>query len=523
MKKLNILSLLIIFTGFFVSCDLDINDDPNYLKSADNNMLLSSSIAYSAASIGGDLQLIGGFWAQHYAQNPTSNQYKSIDGYYINYADYNRIWTNLWAGAMQDLKTLKSQSKADGSKNYYAVANLLMAYDLFVLADVYGSIPFDQALRADSNVFNPEFISSDKVHIKLIPVIDESIEILNGLKGTTASTTFSSYDILFGKASDEFGQWLAFARTLKLKVLMRDFAANKTLITTMLGEGGFLTTDVKMAIFEDKVNGSNPLFESDRRTSNTSVNIKASTTLMTFLKANNDPRIANYYELNTDDGKYLSVDQGNYDLETPVSPGSSSVAKCSPKDPVFFMSEVESYFLQAEAYARIDNPTQAKNFYDKGVTASFARVYNAASGAVGSATWTADASFESKAAGFLAAGGAYVFPSSGSKAAQIKAIITQKWVASSRAQAWDAFIDQNRTGYPELFPVNSVDAYKDATYVPGMLVISQNSNLDAGELPRRIPYPQASVDYNSSVPKQISIGTLKPEDMLWQAKAPITE
>ncbi|MGE8377249.1 MAG: hypothetical protein ACN6PN_02835 [Sphingobacterium sp.] len=79
--------ILILGALIFNSCDkaLDINKDP-YLPSetdATPDLLFPSGVAYSAAKIGGDLELIGGFWAQHYTQSNTSNQYKNIDSYVL--------------------------------------------------------------------------------------------------------------------------------------------------------------------------------------------------------------------------------------------------------------------------------------------------------------------------------------------------------------------------------------------------------------------------------------------------------
>ena len=152
-------------------------------------------------------------------------------------------------------------------------------------------------------------------------------------------------------------------------------------------------------------------------------------------------------------------------------------------DPVYFASAAESKFLQAEAYARLGDVALAKTNYDAGVTLAFQR-------------------WGKSAATFIAAGGPYAFQSA-TLEAMIKSIITQKWLAATRTQAWDSFFDQNRTGYPVISAVSA----DNSAYVPGEYTISVNSSLVAGQLPRRLLFPKISADNNPNTPKPVSINT----------------
>lgn len=493
MKKIKL--LILVSTVFFAtSCDLDINDNPNNPQTSGNEYLLSSGIAWSAAVLGGDGQLIGGLWSQHYTQNTTSNQYKLIDSYGLQTSDYTNIWDNMWAGSLKDLIILRDQSKTEEAYDFYGASLIMIAFNMHFLVDLYGSIPVDDALLGDENL-NPKFEEGEVVNGKLILMLDEAISSFPDQD----LVTLGSQDFLF---QGDVEGWKKFARTLKLKILMRDFAANQSTIQTLLGEE-LLDLDVKLASFDNKPKGSNPLFENDRRDLNTGVNIKASRTFLSYLQANSDPRIENFFEVN-EDGIYVGIEQGNYE-QTPTLPaGATSVAKISPYDPVFFMSEAESYFLQAEAWARIGNSVNAKSFYEKGVTASFKRIYSDKPGQVGASVWTADKPFD--ATPFLGAGGKYEYKSAGSMEEQVEQIIIQKWVAACRAQAWDSFFDQNRTGYPK---ISSVD-YEDEAYVPGQYVLSYNSVLE-DVFPRRMLYPKTSLDYNLNTPKVVPLS----EKMWW--------
>lgn len=152
-------------------------------------------------------------------------------------------------------------------------------------------------------------------------------------------------------------------------------------------------------------------------------------------------------------------------------------------DAVYLMSAAESYFLQAECYARANNSVKAKTNYDLGVTAAFER-------------WGLDAS------SFIATAGAYEFNVS-NQTTMLESIWRQKWIASVRSQAWDSFLEINRTGYPVYGTVNS----ENAAYVVGQLAPAINSVLPTGEYPRRLIYPKSSTDYNPNAPVSIPMQT----------------
>ncbi|MNI05667.1 Starch-binding associating with outer membrane [compost metagenome] len=206
---------------------------------------------------------------------------------------------------------------------------------------------------------------------------------------------------------------------------------------------------------------------------------------------NNDARIVDFYEINDINGQYTAYSQGDYNATSTEYPvGSTSRAKLAATDPVYFMSHAEVEFLQAEAWARLNNVSKAQSHYESAVKLAFSR-------------WGKDA------APYIETDGAYVFRP-GTVELMVEQIITQKWVASTRCQAWDAFYDQNRTGYPI---VSTVPGNEDS-YVPGQYTPSLNTSLVGNELPRRLPYPKVSSDNNPNTPKVVSINT----KMWWHKK-----
>lgn len=463
--------------------DLAINNDPYLPSDASPKLLLPAGIAASAAKIGGDVQNIGSFWSQHFTQNNTSSQYRTLDQYIVGISDFNTIWSFVYGGGLKDLDIVMTKSKATGDWNYYVAASIMSVIDYHILNDIYGSIPYSEGLKG-SDIPYPHWEDGKVVNTKLIAQLDEAIA--KGPDAVAAPNAMGKEDFIF---QGDIAEWMKLAKTLKLKLLMRDFTANQAAIQAMLTAGGFLDTrDAKMTDFADVETKSNPLYEYDRRKLNTSSNIKASNTLLNFLKLNDDPRIPVYFEKAVPKTapspwyEYVGLDQGNFNA-TGFQTNETSRAVLAALDPVYFASVAETKFLLAEAYARLGNAASAKTNYDAGVTAAFAR-------------WNLTA------APFIAVGGKYMFVP-GTTEQMVKQIIVQKWVAAVRCQGWDSWFDQNRTGYPTLSPVPA----GDPAYVKGNLTVSVTSSLLAGEIPRRLLIPKVSSDNNPNAPKAVPINT----------------
>lgn len=467
----------------FISCDLDINDNPNFPANATSDMLIPSGITWSTARIGRDLQLVGGLWSQHYAQNNSSSQYGDWDVYNITNSSFDAVWSSIYSGALPDLNLAKTQAEANSQWGYWVQAQVMMAFDYHILVDFYETIPFSQALNEQYPL--PKYDNGKDVNTGIIAMLDAAIaKKADATAGGQAS--LKEKDFVF---SGDINKWIQFAKTLKLKILMRDFETNKTAIQSLLSEGDFLTADARMNGYIDKENNSNPLYESDRRKLNTKNNIKASATLITFLKVNEDPRLPDFFEKGIVGDDYVGLPQGGYSIGAAIiDPNTTSRANLAATDPVYFQSVAESNFLQAECYARLNDKTKAKAFYETGVKAAFTR-------------WGHDATT------FLATGGAYAFKDTNLDT-MLECILTQKWVAAVRCQAWDSFFDINRTGYPkqgtEYTVLESDWATPNSNYIVGQLTPNVGSVL-GGSFPKRLLIPKASSDYNINAPAVIPL------------------
>ncbi len=481
MKKfiLSFIVLSAVFTG--CSTDLDINRDPDFLdpNSAPLSAQLPAGITGIAGSEGASYAIIGGFWSQYWTQSNTANQYKDIDNYSIGTSDYNYAWDGMY-DALGDIRNVKRRALAESNWNYYLIATCLEVQASQVLTDFYGAIPYSEA--SNSEILEPAFDSGEQVYDRMIADLNDALSrdlsLSAGLKPGTD-------DLVFGEdPATQMENWTKFANTLKLKIYMRQTNSSRSGIAdagiaALLASGvQFLDTDAAIdvniagdPIFIDAINQSNPLYEYNNRRLNVATNLRMSTTLSSYLTANADPRKQQYYLAGN------ALNQGDYNS----TQSNIAVVNLKPSTPVYFMSLEESLFLQAEAAERYSGGAGAKALYDAAVTANFAK-YGLTPGAL------------------LA--GAYAYPTAGTFAQKLEAIITQKWVSNFPGNGFESFFEKNRTG----FPVTSAVYQTDPGYVPGQLVYALNGSTNQ-LFPKRIVYPLSERNANPNSPNLIPLTT----------------
>ena len=460
---------------------LDINQDPNVPTLAQGTpaLVFPGAVVGTAAKTGGDLAIIGGIWSQYFTQSSGANQYTTFDAYNMPTTDagLDSVYTGLFVYGLKNYQYVIDQSKAKADWNFYLMGTVMKAYTAGVLVDLFDKIPYSQALQGTGNL-NPAFDDGYSIYTALLKSIDSALG-----KDFTVSTntTAGTQDLVF---SGDMTKWKAFANTLKLKFYLRMVNAHNDVATAGINKlysdnVAFLTTDAALSNFTDAPNQDNPMYEQNIRSLNSPTNLRASATLATWLIANNDPRANDYFGQPTPG--YMN--QGDYQNNTPANQASSIFVE-APTDPVEFISKAESYFLQAEARVRYFGGANAKEAYDKGVTAAFA--------AVGE-----------DATSFIAPGGAYEWGAemeNGQPLSPINQIIRQKWAHFVYgSHSIEAFFDKNRTGFPAISPVYSTDP----SYVPGQLVTPPTSVLPAGTLPKRMVYPYDETSRNTNAPKTI--------------------
>lgn len=447
MKSILNISLLIVIL-LLTSCNdfLDVNTDPNNPTEVSPSLVLPVGQNYTAQLIQNDRRVnsLGNMMMYNWSQSDGFSWYSDEFKYLVTSSFYRNIFNNSYT---QPLKQYQVLEQLTSEYDYYkAIAKIMKAYHYQILVDMYGDIPYTEALLRKENA-TPVYDDAKTVYEDLIVQLTAAIELIDKAENQVAP---GADDITFGGDMD---MWKQFANTIKLRILVRQSsmagrdAYIKEQINAIIAEGsGFITEDVGVDPgFLQEENKQNPIWQaygSEVSGSPTMNNQATCATdyVITYLTNTNDPRIDFIYE-EPEDG-HLGVPQGLLDYDTPVvdayepkkvsniGPG---ILKSYDQSAIIF-SLAESYFNQAEAAFKGLMPGSAKDFYQQGIEASFD--YLGATGAPAYYNQVKD------------------LVSYDNSTNKLQAIITQKWIALNGITAEQSWFDYSRTGYPAGLPIS---------------------------------------------------------------------
>lgn len=419
------------------ACDqglTDVNVNPNDPEVVAPEYLLAGSIT---SSVGGDYGTHGPWmnlymaeiWPQHLAQL----KYNEEEPYHPRATANQQVWNTFYAGPLSDLADVKRIAATTGAEdtNLGAVAEILSQYDFQVLTDMFGDIPYSQALkgRGQEVVRNPAYDKQSDVYAGMLAALTRANAAITSEGKPTAAWT--SGDLIYG---GNMGSWKRFANSLRMRMAMRmadaDAAKARTEFVAAYNAGGFKSNaDNAQLVWTAAQPSQNPIYDyfyNQDRFDNV-----VSETLVDTLAALHDPRLEVYADPAVSDDEYRGLPNGSLpaDFDLGVEDYSNiGKAFLAPNAPSVLMSYAELLFLQAEAAARGWIAADAASLYQQGIRASLAQ-----HGITGAA---ADAYLAQPGAAYNGR------PSIG----------LQKWIAlfMNGPEAW---AEVRRTNYPALTPV----------------------------------------------------------------------
>lgn len=517
MKKI-LKIVMFLSVAAIVSCEneLNINENPNSPQDINAGLALTSAQTSLATVVGGELTNLGGFLVQYQTQAPSSSQYENIDSYNVNAPYANRLWTEIYAGCLTDLNFAITKSNEAGDTATALIATCLKSYTFQVMTDLFGAIPYTEALQGLGNI-TPALTPQEEIYPDLIAKIDAAIAVYNA---DPTESEVGSQDIIYGGNIDS---WMKFANTLKLKIYLRmayTSQANPAAVNALIAEDNFITADAAFGNFSNTLNKTNPFYGiqlSSLGSGFNGVNNIASDTFLSFLEDNADERKELIYRpKQTSEASpaitYVSIVQGsgNDFNDTAVS---YSKPNLNPLSPVFFITVAESNFLQAEALIRYAGGAGAKERYDAGVIASFrANALNFPSDdnldgiyqqTDNDLKWEhfeyTPAEAEALAVAHIAPGGNYEYVDAGSVEGNVRQVIIQKWAALAFVNNVEAYIESTRTKYPEVVIEDTQD------YSLGNRIPSRISVLSGTTVPSILFYPEVEVNRNPNIKQRTSL------------------
>lgn len=487
--------LALLFTG--CSDWLDINHDPDALEEVPNaNVLLpAAEVGLANNLMGWDFGFGGGFWVEYWTQSYTASQFKSLCEYQA--LDFNTAYSSLTSQALTDMRRIKAMTIEDENRGYYFVAEALSIYTWQMITDVWGDMPYFEALNGDEGVYSPQQDTGKEIYTDLLKRVDELLLI-----NLSNSSIDGTQDVVY---AGDLSKWYKFATSLKLKLMIRlseTSEYNNASVLSFIQANSFLTESAKISgsMWDDTMEGKrHPMREFQAGGANyISQNVRASKSFFDYLLNNSDPRRTKLFSGNEAAffGDFDSKDDSDGDGTTDDKESYATVVFPANMD-LMIMSDWEINFYIAEVYARANN-AEAQYYYEAGVKASLTQhgITDYTIVETGYAAWQG-----------------------GSTEEQIKQIAMQKWVANCNYQHIESFLERNRTKYPS---VNEIDIAADretawSDFPVGSLTISvEGRALLNGNLPASPLYPESYIFRNTNAPSQ------KPnvgQKVWWNVKA----
>jgi Starch-binding associating with outer membrane len=464
---------------------LDVNDDPTSIKDAPIEQILTSATATVGFLGGSDLHRYTALIAQQFAgqgQGATT-QNQEYERYNIQGSDLNNVWSLTYSTALSDLQLVIEKAATESSPHYAGVAKILQAYLFQQAVDVWGKVPYTEALKFTGNT-QPKFDDGKAVYDDLLKKLDEAIADLGkaSVKSPGANST-----IFAGTWATSKPRWERLANTLKLRLHIHQSKSNKAgavaAITALVNANApFMAANAdnfQMPFFNTaRQQNSIHQFELDRANQ-----FFPGATLVNMMNTKNDPRRSRYFtpfpftrtnpayagakpgdapstkysRLHT----YLRGDTTNATAVVPAADGSilTTAYTYNGVAPIRMLTFAEYNFIRAEA-AVYGAPGDAQTFYQAGITASMS----------GAGVPQAQIDAYILANGTLPA----------DEAGKIKAIIEEKYVANYGV-ALESWTDYRRTGQPAI-------------------AVPANALFPA--VPRSFFYPQSEIDLNPNAPRQ---------------------
>lgn len=445
MKKIVYLFIAsIAFTA--VSCDKDfeeVNVTPNSSLVTDPNLLLASTIITTQnvmynAQIGADMGLC---WAQHWSKV----QYNDEERYIPRRALMNSLWDNLYVNVINESKEAYALAGDAGNTNLQGVALVMQANAFQILTDVYGPVPFTEAV-VPGNV-KPVFDAEEVVYDGILALLDDA----ESLFATGTGDFTASADLVYG---GDVAKWRKFAASLKLKALMRiSSKRNVNAEAQALVNSGQLFSsngDTAQLVYTSAQPDANPIYETVVFGGRSEY--KVSSVLVDALAGTNEPRLGIYAQRNNANLYVGNVpgqeNAGNYNGFS--SPGTFYL---NPTLPGIFLSNAQVQFLLAEAASKgiiAGGVDEARVYYYAGIRANMA-----VNGVSTTATDT-----------YLAQSGIDFFTTAQAN----ERIGYQTWLALY-GQGIEAWTEWRRTGFPALAPVQNAAIAQ----IPSRFYYSTNS------------------------------------------------
>lgn len=488
MKKYKVILVLLIASISLSSCSEDKMDDIN--KNVNNPTDVPTRFAITDAmtktafsNTGSDLSFYTGIYVELNAGAAPGQMYnaETRNGEPISQTTYNNSWNSQYQ-TMYNLKLIIDKCTTGNEKGNYTtlgIAQVLYAYNLALLTDMYGDVPFSEAFQPGV-VYQPKLDRQEDLYKIVFATLEDAIV---NLEKTSTYAVLGSQDIIYpgGTSSDpNNSKWIKAANGLLARYTLRLSFKNPDYTKVLNYVSKSFTS--KSDEFKMKNAGiPNPYYQLkiDRGY------LFASKSLSDKLNNRaNDPRAEGYFQkIRKSTGAPLTY-EFFVNGESPQSQNYSYSALINKSNPIFMLSYHELLFIKAEAEARNSAAVTS--------TASLTAAVNAAFNKDETINFSS-----SNGASYIA--GLNIT----TNADLLKEIAVQKYLSFYENECVEAYNDYRRL----------LAMYGSAAAHP----IQLSNPLNESKFPLRLTYGNSDVSTNKNVKDAFGDGTYVYSENVWWA------
>lgn len=375
MKNIKRFTYVIILVSLIFSCSEDslteIDTNPNVVNDAPLNSLLPQLIiSYSNEIVGAGAATQAGFMSEQTSGVLGFNSYTDLEG------ASSVAWENGYL-MLNDLEFMKAKAIENEAWTYAGIADILKAFTLTTLIDLYGDIPYSEALQPE--IRNPVFDEHETLYPQIHKILDDAIDNL----GKSDSNLPAQDDLIF---NGNQVLWTKTAYGLKARIFnkLSNLDATNSAQNALSAIASSFTSaeeNFSVKIYNNSLENGNPYSVAQNSQPRSAVG-KVYEVMLSFTPnaiVEEDPRSIVWFS--TIDGVRVAAPSGVADADF----GEPRLDGAIYSKPLFLKSTAASLpiltynellFIEAEANLRLGNFSEAYSAYQEAVQLALEESYN---------------------------------------------------------------------------------------------------------------------------------------------------
>ncbi|NOY51569.1 MAG: SusD/RagB family nutrient-binding outer membrane lipoprotein [Chlorobi bacterium] len=217
--------------------------------------------------------------------------YSSAGNYPFEEGDFPGEFNKAYKNLINISEIIRLTADLPEQVNKHAIARIMRAFIYQHLTDIYGDVPYSEAVQSANNVVTqPKYDTQESIYKDLLNELKEAAAELN----ENSEGNYGSADLVYG---GDIANWKRFANSLRLRLALRTRYVDESLAKAQIGElinadlmednssGAYVTTS------EDFESNQNDIYTSLVRNNGSISGFMGQTIIDILNEGNNDPRL----------------------------------------------------------------------------------------------------------------------------------------------------------------------------------------------------------------------------------------